>query len=204
MLFAIALVFLWLRPRTNVRFWPALIPLFVAIQFALPGTLGSIKQSFFPAGGLLAQEEKNSVGSGRLATLGPALSSEFMPNPLLGEGFLTRVPVPTELAARNGPILDNQWLGVLLETGLLGAIALVWLFVSSVRKLAHESRKDDSLRGWLLVAIAASITAYGVGMLTYDSFSFIQVTFLLFIVMGVGSVVLRSPLCPPEHEPRQS
>jgi hypothetical protein len=42
----------------------------------------------------------------------------------------------------------------------------------------------------MLAASAASVTAYGVGMFTYDSFSFIQVTFLFFIVLGLGVATL--------------
>lgn len=193
MLLVIALVFIWLRPKQVIRLWPALLPLLVAVQFALPGTLGSIRAAFFPSEGLIAQENANNVGSGRLATLGPALETEFAPNPLLGEGFLTRVTVPNErVPVANGPILDDQWLGVLLETGLVGALALAWLFVRSVRRLGKEAKLDHSPRGWLLAGLAASIAAYGVSMFTYDAFSFIQVTFLLFVMMGLGSVLLQT------------
>jgi len=35
------------------------------------------------------------------------------------------------------------------------------------------------------------VTAFAVGMLTYDAFSFIQVTFVLFVLLALGAVTLR-------------
>jgi O-antigen ligase len=187
MLLALVVVYLVLRPRQTRRWWPALIPLVLLIHFALPGTIGSVRDAFFPKGGLIAQEDRNNVGSGRLATLGPALHSEFTPNPVLGEGSFTRVTVPDpQVTTPNAPILDDQWLGVLLETGLFGFLSLLWFFGRAVRKMGGASRHDDSPRGWLLAGCAAGVVAYAVGMLTYDSFAFIQVTFLLFVVLAVG------------------
>lgn len=182
MLFVIALVYLWLRPRQTLRFWPALIPAAVLMHAALPGAIGSIVSAFNPAGGLVAQQQNANVGSGRIATLGPALDSEFKPRPVLGGGFGSRVVNETP---KSPPILDDQWLGNLLETGLLGALAWLWLYVRAMRHFRRGAR-DDSPRGWLFVAFTASVIAYVVGMLTYDSYSFIQVTFLLFIVLGLG------------------
>ena len=99
MLIAMILVFAATRYRTVKRFWPAILPLLIVVHFALPGTIGALRSSFFPKGGLLAKESKNYVGSGRLATLGPALHREFTPNPLFGEGFQTRVTKPDEIVA---------------------------------------------------------------------------------------------------------
>ena len=94
MLVAIAATYLWLRPSETRRLWPALIPLMLAIHIAAPGTLGGLKDAFFPKGGLLAQEA-NNVGAGRLATLGPTLHTEVYPNAVFGEGFGTRIVART-------------------------------------------------------------------------------------------------------------
>src|SRR5262249_54858985 len=146
-----------------------------------------------PQGGIVAQQKNANVGSGRLATLGPALDAEFIPNPVLGEGFGTRITTPDPvLAVPNGPILDDEWLGVLLETGLVGTAALAWFFVRALRRMGKAAKRDLSPRGWLLVATTAGVGGYALGMFTYDAFSFIQVTFLLFIVLGVGAAALRS------------
>jgi hypothetical protein len=192
MLIAVVIVYLVLRLRETRRFWWAILPLLLAIHFAAPGAIGSIKQSFFPSGGLLAQEKKNSVGSGRYATFGPVFHSEFTPNPIFGEGFATRVVQPAEsgLNVPAAPILDDQWLGVLAETGVAGAFALGWLFVRSARRMGGAARRDDSPRGWLLAGATASVVAYAVGMLTYDAYGFIQVSFLLYFILAIGASAL--------------
>jgi polysaccharide biosynthesis protein PslJ len=93
-------------------------------------------------------------------------------------------------------ILDNQWLGTLLGTGIVGFFGWLWLFVRAVRRFGAEAKRDDSERGWLLAAIAASVAAYAVGMLTFDAFAFIQVTFLLFILIGLGAALLAERPTP--------
>ena len=40
------------------------------------------------------------------------------------------------------------------------------------------------------------VAAYAVGMLTYDAFSFIQVTFLLFILVAMGSSLVAEHTSP--------
>jgi polysaccharide biosynthesis protein PslJ len=191
MLVVMALVYLWLRPRETRRLWPALVPVLVVIHFLVPGTLGTIKNAFFPAGGLIAQQqaEAGTAGSGRLADLGPGLR-EWAQRPILGEGFGTRV---VDGPASNAGILDDQWLGILLETGLVGTGALLWLFSRAIRRLAAEARQDNSSRGLLAVGLTASIYGYAVGMATFDSFAFIQVTFLLFFALGFAGVLCGVP-----------
>jgi hypothetical protein len=50
------------------------------------------------------------------------------------------------------------------------------------------------------------VLAYALAMLTYDAWSFIQVTWLLFILLGIGSVVLQqedlAPALAPEPVPK--
>jgi polysaccharide biosynthesis protein PslJ len=191
MLVVVAVVFLVLRPRQTKRLWPLVVPLIVATHFVMPGTLGTIKQSFFPAGGLI-QEQRSSAGSlssaGRIDDLGASLE-EFAVRPLFGYGYGTRIVTGPDANAR---ILDNQWLATLLETGLVGLLGWVWLFGQFVLRSGRRARTDNGRSGWLLAAITASVTAYVVGMLTFDAFSFIQVTFILFLLLGLGAVLLQS------------
>ena len=189
MFVVVALVFLWLRPKETRRLWPILIPALIVIKLVLPGTLGAIKQSFLPAGGLVAEQQSmpGESGSGRLADIGPALQ-EWKKQPLLGAGFATRVTDPGARIRAN--ILDNEWLGTLIEVGALGFFGWLWFFARVVRRLGKEAKEDDSDRGWLLVSIAASVAAFAVGMFTFDAFSFIQVTFLMFVLVGLGAALV--------------
>jgi O-antigen ligase len=189
MLLAVVAVFVRHRPRQVLRLWPALIPLFVVVHVAAPGSIGTLQESFFPKGGLISEQKKaaGSVGSGRIADLGPSLR-EWSQTPVLGQGYGTRIP---DGPKANAKILDDEWLSTLLEIGLAGALAWLWLFTSAIRRFGRAARDDPSSCGLLLIAIEAAVAAFMVGMLFYDAFSFIQVVFLLFIVLALGSVVLN-------------
>jgi hypothetical protein len=196
MLVAEALVFLWLKPKETKKLWPAIFPALVAVHFALPGTLGGFKASFFPKGGIVAQQSKHEadynplLAGGRVREIKPMLE-EASRKPLFGEGYGTRITGFDSLD-RNAPILDNQWLNNVLDVGFIGLGAWVWLIVRAARRLAGASRTaghpgDD----WLFSALAASVTGFGVGMLTYDAFSFTQVTFIFWIILGLAAAMLR-------------
>jgi O-antigen ligase len=196
MFVAMILVFVWLRPRESVRLWPALIPLLLAVHFVLPGTLGAIKNSFLPSGGLVAEQKAGSdlAGGGRLSKVGPALDL-WKQQPVFGQGYGTQV-VDLNAVGVKANFFDDQWLGTLLATGIVGVFGWLWLFKRTVGRFAGEAKRDESYRGWLLASIAAGIVAYAVGMLTYDAFAFIQVTFLLFIFIGMGSALVAERPTP--------
>jgi hypothetical protein len=196
MLIVLVLCFLWQRPKQTRRFIiPALVPAVLIIHFALPGTIGTIRSSFFPKEGLIAQQSENagSRGSGRIADLGPSLD-EWSRQPVLGQGYSTRLTgrEHTDQAAYTH-ILDNQWLKTLLETGVVGAAGWLWLVVAFVRRTGRRAKNEESDFGWLLGAISASVLAFAVGMFFYDTFSFIQVTFLFYILMALGAALLTLP-----------
>src|SRR5205823_6028029 len=96
MLAAQAVVFLWLKPKETKKLWPALVPALVVIHFALPGTIGGLKDSFFPKGGLIAQQSRLArdynplLAGGRIRQIRPMLR-EASQRPLFGEGYGTRI-----------------------------------------------------------------------------------------------------------------
>ena len=202
MLVVIGVVFLWLRPRETARLWPALLLAPVVIHFALPGTLGAIKQSFLPAGGLVAEQHASvgQSGSGRLADLGPAFDV-WAEKPLTGQGFGTTLIVNRTIGVPETNILDDQWLTTLLEIGILGFVGWLWFFGRAVRRFGAEAKRDRSERGWLLTAITAAVAAYAFGMVTFDALAFVQVTFLLFIIVGIGASLLAEQPTPRVVEP---
>jgi len=114
--------------------------------------------------------------------------------PLLGEGFGSRLTDSASAQQYHVPlarILDDQWLGSLLETGLLGVGALLWLFRRPVRRLKRLARETDGDDGWLAVALVAAIDAFAIGMLTFDALGFVQVTLTLFLMLALSARVLR-------------
>jgi hypothetical protein len=189
MLVVEAVVLLVLRPRQVARFWPAILPLLLAVHFALPGRLGTLGQAFFPSGGL-TQEQQGYGGTGRLgkARLAPTFS-QLESHPLFGIGYGTRITG----AGGNSLTLDDEWLDTALETGIVGVFAWMWLIVRFVRRIGAEARRDLSERGWLLSALVASVTAFGVSMVLYDAFSFVQVTFVFYMLLALGVVLTGAP-----------
>jgi O-antigen ligase/polysaccharide polymerase Wzy-like membrane protein len=190
MLLVVGFVFALLRPHAVKRLAPALIPALIAVHLLAPGTLGDLKQMFFPRGGLIAEQSQHPGwrGSGRLADL-PGAMDEFSRQPLLGQGYSTRQTGRENIKAATANILDDQWLKTLLETGLAGFAAWIWLFIRLIRRLATEAKHHQDDCGWLLVSLTASISSFCVGMFLFDAFSFIQVTFILFLMMGFGAAV---------------
>ena len=194
MIVAAGLVFACLRPRESVRLAPAVICVVAATHFAMPGALGALRDAF-RLDRLVAEAStlpQSQYAGGRLTDLTPSFE-EVKARPLLGSGVGTRIVVGETANAR---VLDNQWLGSLLEMGVIGVVGLVWFFACAIRRLIRAARcapDDDSI---LLAGLAAAIVGYAVGMFTYDALSFTQTEFAFFVIVGVGSalVLARDPI----------
>ncbi len=219
MLIAAGVILLWLRPSEVKRLLPLIVPAAVVVYLALPGTIGAFLWAFFPSNGIVDDQQ---VGAGRLSMerLGPQFEV-IAERPLLGQGYGTRITIgdpvnvsvlDTEYAGltveaenrKNARVLDNEWLGTAVETGVLGLAAWIWFFVRFVRRTGREATRDPTCRGLLLAALASAVTAFAVGMLTFDAFSFIQVTFVLFILAGLGMSVLgNTEAWAPERRPAE-
>jgi polysaccharide biosynthesis protein PslJ len=198
MLLAVGLVFVWLQPREMKRLWVALIPALFLVHVALPGTLGTIKQSFSPSEGLINQQSVDIGPSdqGRIADIGPALD-RLSEDPLFGIGYATRV---ARAPGPDGRILDDQWLGTLLDTGVPGALAWLWLILRSLRRMGHAARQDRSAASWLPTAFAASVAAFAFGMFFFDAFAFIQVTLLFFVLLAFSCVTSTTEIARSANE----
>jgi polysaccharide biosynthesis protein PslJ len=195
-LVAAGLVLLWLQPRDVKRLLPLAVPLIVVVKLALPGSIATLKSAFFPEGGLVEEQSAFSreadplLAGGRIRQLGPMLQ-EASRQPVVGQGFATR-QTGFDNPLRNAPILDNQWLGLLLEIGILGVIGWAALFVGSARRLGRLARLRAGPEGWLAAGLAASIVGFGVAMFTFDAFAFIQVSFVFWILISLTASLLLS------------
>jgi hypothetical protein len=175
--------------------------MFAVLHFAAPGAIGTIIEGFFPKGGIVHQQQETEIGphgevkySSRLARIGPELHEYLQHDPLLGQGYGTRVVGFHNEAHDNAIILDDQWLDTLLETGLLGVLAWMWLFGRTIRRLGIRAKRErDTPEGWLPVALAASLVSYVVAMFFFDAFGYIQATSVAFTLLALSAVLLRLP-----------
>jgi hypothetical protein len=149
--------------------------------------IGDFYKLFFPQGGLIADQANAPVGSSRVASLGPGLRLIGL-DPLFGGGYGARA---IDSGATNAFIVDDQWLSSGIDTGILGIAVWAWFFIRFLRPVYVWARRDRSAQGWLFSACAASMTAFAIGMLTFDAFSFIQTTFVMFVCAAIGSVAIR-------------
>jgi len=196
MLAAVLLVFVVLRRELVRKLVPFVLPALVVIHLAVPGSIGGLRQSFFPSEGLVADQ---TVFGGRLSAdrIGPQLLI-IKEQPAFGQGYGTRI---TSGPNTNSRVLDDEWLATGVETGLVGVAAWVWLFVRFLRRAGGDAKRDSSGRGFLLTALAGSAAAFGVGMLTFDAFSFIQATLVFFVLLAIGASTLAYRGSWPERAP---
>lgn len=149
----------------------------VAIYVAIPGMLGTLTQLFT---GISAD------GSARSRTDGYALAFDFIEkSPFFGRGFSTFLP--------QYRILDNQYLGLLIEVGIVGVLVLLTLFITAfgsairVRQMA-ASADTRSLAQGLIAMVAAGVLSFA----TFDAFGFPQVASLVFLGIGGIGALLNS------------
>ncbi|MDA0168658.1 O-antigen ligase family protein [Solirubrobacter taibaiensis] len=205
MLFTQGLFLLAVRPQVFKRVWWMIPPFLVVVNLAVPATFGTIKSSFFPEGGLIAQQNTNYGGdsSNRISDIGPSFD-EASKTPWFGQGWGTRVPQKLD-ASKTRRILDDQWLTLLLEVGITGVLAWWWFFLRNVRLLAAAARGDNTEHGWLLAGLASAILAFAIGMFTWDAFGFPQCTLMMFILAGVGIAARRlGPITDEERAAGQA
>lgn len=193
MLVSMLVVGLILRKRAITRRWPVLIVLLAVVHFASPGAMSHLARAFNPKGGLVAQQAKRSgqVGSGRLADFGPGLKT-WAKEPIFGYGLGTGAnddsgqPVGRQIVEAGAPVIfDDQYLGGLVSMGIVGLVAIVWFVWGTVLKLGRAARRGGAHTD-LLAACAVACTGFGVSMATFDAFSFVQSTFMFFVVAALG------------------
>jgi hypothetical protein len=65
-------------------------------------------------------------------------------------------------------------------------LAVACIVVGFARQQFALARVILGPPGYLPLAWASSVITFAVGMFTFDGFSFAQVTFMLFMILGIG------------------
>ncbi|MBB5642774.1 O-antigen ligase family protein [Cryobacterium roopkundense] len=111
-------------------------------------------------------------------------SQLFLLNPVFGRGFGTFLP--------QYRILDNQYLLLLLEIGVVGLAAFVFLAVTAaVCAVRSGLRQSNPALHDMGFALAGSVASAGVLLALFDALSFPQSAGLLFLLFGLCGAFWR-------------
>ncbi|MFF2371008.1 O-antigen ligase family protein [Agromyces sp. NPDC058110] len=184
------LVTLILHPKVAGVLFALALPVMLLAAAVVPKVFESMVLSFLDVDSLVASQYTSAGmgGAGRLADLEPAMA-EVEQRPFFGSGFGSRIVIGDDA---NAFILDNQFLGTLMETGALGVLGLaVLLLVPPIMLLRFAFTQAAERRHALLAfAIAVAISGYIAAIFFYDAFGFFQTFFILCMLLAVGAWLL--------------
>lgn len=166
-------------PRVRLYVLAAAGMLVGVMYVAVPGMAGTVKGMFLGVG-------TDSSTISRTDAYDAAFEIALR-NPFLGRGFSTFLPQYL--------ILDNQFLGLLIEVGVLGLAA--WLVLLAIAVIlpwtATRQPTDDGVRQ-LGSAVSASVAATALSFAFFDGLGFPMSAGLLFLMVGISGSLTRSAL----------
>jgi O-antigen ligase len=167
------------RRRTS---YVVLILFVGALYVSIPGLLGTFRNLFFG----ISQDS-----SALSRTDSYSLAGEFISRaPIFGRGFETFLP--------SYRILDNQYLGTMIDMGFVGLATVLGLFVTGVVVARGVRRRStDASTRQLAQTFAASIAAAGFCSATFDSLSFPMFVGIFCLVLGAVGAFRRIELADP-------
>jgi O-antigen ligase len=169
---AVAVIYLFYTwpPKLKLRMLFAGALGVAAMTFLVPGLLGTIK-------GLFLDASNDPSTAGRTADYAPVIHY-IGERPLFGRGIGTFVPSLYRT-------LDNQYLGIAVEAGLVGLAMTLSLFVATncVAGSVRRNTTDESTRD-LAQCLKAGITVLAVNSAFFDTFGFPMAAGMVFLLIG--------------------
>jgi O-antigen ligase len=170
-IFGVAVLFAY-RPRAALRLIPVGILLLVLIQVAAPGAMGGVTTQLMPQNlfGVLSTKDRQSDYG--------AIKPDVIKHPVLGRGY-------ESYDQKKYRILDNQYLTLVIGTGVLGVLAYLGVF-AAVLLLAHRlARAGDPELAPFAIAASASIASLIVGSALLDTLALAQLPYLICFIAGL-------------------
>jgi len=174
----------WTRAARRIAYL-SLICLFGLLFVAIPGLLGTLAGLFTGISG---------DSSAQSRTESYALATAFITRrPIFGRGFLTFLP--------SYRILDNQYLGLAIETGVIGVAALLMLFLCGIAigRAIYKRANSTPAVASLANSLAASVGSAAASFALFDAFSFPMAATLVFFMLGCLAALDRLTWSPPAH-----
>ena len=181
------------RPRDMLRLIPLGIVMLAVIHVVAPAAITSVSDQF--TNGFFSAK----TTEWRTSDYG-AVAPDFNTYPLVGRGYGTIDPTRDDTYR----ILDNEYLGTLVQVGFLGLAAYIALIMAALA-LAHRGIRHglDEHRRSFALACSAAFASFGVANLLFDVLSFPQVPYLFFFLAGLCSVAASRPAPAPSSEPER-
>jgi O-antigen ligase len=160
----------------RLRVLAAVLAAGVGVYIAVPKVLGTIT-------GLFTGVSNDSSIDSRTGSYD--LAMHFISrSPVLGRGFGTFLPKYW--------ILDNGYLGLLIEGGIIGLGGLLVLIVAALAAARKARRMAiDEFDRDLAQALLASIAAGACSMAFFDTFAFPQSAGCFFLILGMAGAMRR-------------
>lgn len=151
----------------------------VAMWALVPGLVGTLRNLFLQFGA--GSDTSTTSRTGAFSAAGAFISE----HPWFGRGFGTFLP-------QTYRFLDDQYLGSLIETGIVGFLILLtvfatgWIAARGVRRVSNDPEIRD-----LAQCMAASVAAAVVAFATFDALSYQIAAGLTFLVLGCIGALWR-------------
>jgi O-antigen ligase len=165
----------WTRSARRAAY-VALAGLVVVVFLTVPGLLGTLRNLFTSI---------NEDSSAQSRTDSYDIAWTFIQrSPLFGRGLGTFLP--------RYRIFDNEYLGLLVEIGIVGLLATVSLLATAfftvrrVRRLTDDNNVRQQAQG-----LAAAIAVAACSMALFDALSFPMFTGTIFLVLGLAGSLRR-------------
>jgi O-antigen ligase len=170
-LIVVGLVLLPTWPKRDRRMaYVTILVASVMMWLSVHGLVGTMKELFLSVG----SDSSSSSRSNAFTAAGIYVSH----NPWLGRGLGTFLP-------QTYFYIDDQYLTSLIETGILGLLALAGVFITAWYSARSGRRASVDLRSRDLgQCFAAAIAAAAVSFFTYDALSFSMASGLTFLLAG--------------------
>ncbi len=165
-------------PARRWRLLLGLVITLVVVNTLLPGVFDTIVGLF-----------NGTQGTGSIATRTDATGIAFNligHNPVFGNGFALSVPTPVVIN------IDSQYLVTLVETGLVGLVALLVAMgggvgaAREVRRTTSDPANRDLARSLIAMIAAVALGGFGLAIVRYP-----LTAGLLFIGIGSAGALLR-------------
>lgn len=167
------LVMTMYRPRQMIRLLPLGLVVVALVHVIAPGAMGGVRNQLDPS-----RLFSSASSEGRTEDY-KAVGPDIHARPVLGRGYGTYDPLKYRF-------IDNQYLLMLIETGVIGTGIYVLLILLVVRVAHPAIRGWDPIRGPPALAAAAAAVAFGISNLLFDVLAFPHVPYLFGFAAGLG------------------